>query len=169
MVDSVSALVLNGFPVKKTVWRIDPIIPTDEGFQKAESVFLLIKDLPIKRIRMSVLDAYQHTRERLEKAGFLLDYEGFSPPKEKFRQVDEIVKKWKNYGFTVESCAEPFLKEPKRVGCVNEEDAKLFGVDIYSEPKNMQNRFGCLCCASKTELLKNRKQCPHKCAYCYWK
>ena len=170
VVNNVNKLIEYGFPVEQIVWRIDPIIPTEDGILRAEYIFHLIKDLPIKRIRMSVLDAYKHTRKRLEEIGYDLDYIGFNPSKERFEKIDALIKSWKDKGFIVETCAEPTLKEPLHVGCVNIEDAKYFGVDTSSLIAiNPQNRYGCLCCSAKTELLKNRQQCPHQCAYCYWK
>ena len=168
-VDSVNALINEGFPKSQIVWRIDPIIPTEEGIKKAEEVFELIKNSPIKRIRLSVLDAYPHSKERLKNAGYPLDYNSFVAPKERFEIIDNIIKSWKNQGFTVESCAEPLRLEANHTGCVNPEDAKLFGIDLDTLNQNPQNRYGCLCGNAKTELLAYKKQCPNRCAYCYWK
>jgi len=170
VIDNVCKLIDYGFPKEQIVWRIDPIIPNIKGINRAHYVFKLIKDLPIKRIRMSVLDAYPHTRNRMEAIGCQLDYSGFSPPKNRFEQIDRLINIWKSEGFIVETCAEPLLKEPLHVGCVNIEDAKYFGVDTSSfNAINPQNRYGCLCCSAKTELLTKRQQCPHQCVYCYWK
>jgi DNA repair photolyase len=169
VIDNVCKLIDYGFPKEQIVWRIDPIIPTNEGLIKANNVFNLIKNLPIKRIRMSVLDAYPHTKERMKNVGYPLDYNTFVAPITRFKQIDNLILNWKNNGFTVEACAEPLLSEPIHIGCVNINDAKLFNINIENQYINPQNRRGCLCCSTKTELLNKRQQCPHQCAYCYWK
>lgn len=162
-------LIENDFEKEHLVWRVDPIIPTPEGYERLEKTFDMLEQTNILRARISVLDAYNHTKRRMKDAGYPLPYQGFSPSKDEFRKIDEILLKRKQKGWFIESCAEPFLTVPEKTGCVNKDDAKLFGITIDTNDINKQNRFGCLCCSAKTELLTKRQQCPHKCAYCYWK
>lgn len=42
------------------------------------------------------------------------------------------------------------------------------GLDFELSGSSYQ-RKGCLCPSNKYELLKNKKQCPHGCLYCYWR
>ena len=173
-IKSVCKLIHEGFPPEQVVWRIDPIIAVngDQGFKKAQLVFHNIRhNLHLhhcNRIRVSVFDNYKHAKQRMSNIGMQADYDGFVADKESFAKINKLIAYWQACGFIVETCAEPKLKA-RHIGCVNDEDAKLFGVNIVLHSKNKQNRFGCLCSTAKTELLCNRRQCPHGCAYCYWK
>jgi DNA repair photolyase len=171
---SVTRLVQKGFPANQIVWRLDPILPVngDEGLRKAHWVFKNIdinRQLHnITRIRVSVLDAYPHSRERLMSCGIVPNFTGFKADDASFKRINDMLAFWKSKGYSVEACAEPELNA-KHIGCVNAEDAKIFNLDLTDTAKNKQNRHGCLCSTAKTELLANRKQCPHRCSYCYWK
>lgn len=171
---SVCNLVNEGFPSEQIVWRIDPILPIngDEGIKHAHLVFKNIdvnKHLHnVTRIRVSVFDAYPHALKRLAQINASPNFTGFSADDATFKRINEMLDYWKSKGYEIEACAEPRL-HATHIGCVNTKDAEHFGIDISNLPQNGQNRFGCLCYTAKTELLSNRKQCPHGCRYCYWK
>lgn len=181
-IDSCMNLIERGFPMERIVLRIDPIIPTDSGLNAVHHVidYAISRGLlpspdetPRIRIRISVLDEYRHVKERLEKAGYASFYPGtkFNASNAEFRNVTKTLKP---YGFPIHTCAEPKLTDPDGMyihsGCVSKYDLDILGLEM---PKNTsvngQNRFGCQCLTCKTELLTQKKQCPNKCIYCYWK
>lgn len=172
-IESVVNLIKEGFPSEQVVWRIDPIIPTVlNGIEKAEQVFDLIEAFQplhnVLRIRTSVFDAYPHSIRRIETAGYTLSSTAFTADNTSFAKINNMIACWKAKGYSIEACAEPRLNAT-HIGCVNQKDANLFGLDLSNFALNGQNRRGCLCSTAKTELLSHRQQCPHKCAYCYWK
>ena len=142
---------------ERLVIRIDPIIPTQEGFEKALRVFEKFKD-KIERIRISFLDNYPHVKERFEKAGLKsLDYQFHAP--------SEIrTKFWQVLG-RPEICGEPGMFCS---GCVSKKDLEIFGINEETKEGGFQ-RGSCCCLGCKQELLSQKKQCQHKCIYCYWK
>ena len=168
-VASVTRLVTEGFPAEQIVWRIDPIVPANGelGLKAAHRAFRLINESKhihnITRIRVSVVDGYAHSLRRMAAVGIKPNFSQAS-----WNRVNDMLRYWEKQGFTIEACAEPKLYA-SHTGCVNMLDAQRFGVDIANLPINGQKRSGCLCSTAKTELLTNRKQCPHKCAYCYWR
>ena len=168
-----------GFPLTNCVLRIDPIVPSDMGLRHIREIIADAEKkgvLPTARIRISVYDEYAHVKERLNKAGFRSFYPGrsFQASTEQFEQIATLLSE---YDYTFYTCAEPklklFEKKPGQIiqsGCISEQDLDIMGLqipDIISV--NKQNRTGCMCLSCKTELLTDKKQCPHKCIYCYWK
>ena len=169
------AVKLRNLGVKndRIVIRVDPIISTVEGLSKATGVIMNAYRSGFRRFRISVLDCYPHVRERFRDMGMELPYgEGkFTASDEMFKNVDSVVRQLKkNYpDICIESCAEGKLSETENIGCVSEKDLKLLGLGIAKVDEAGYQRKGCLCCSAKTELLSNKKQCPYKCLYCYWK
>lgn len=62
--NSVVALVKDGFPKEKIVIRVDPIIPTEKGLERAQRVIEVFLQEGFSRFRISVIDMYPHVRER---------------------------------------------------------------------------------------------------------
>lgn len=168
-----------GFLPRQIVLRIDPIIPTSEGLRAFSKVMTMADELLTVsniRVRISILDEYRHVRERLKALGcpdFFYPNDRFSASEQQFAQIDALLEEFsKEYPELIfETCAEPKLKAANvmQIGCVSKRDFEVFGLPIIGGGTNPQNRGGCLCLNGKTELLENRKQCPHKCVYCYWK
>ena len=170
--NGVKSLIERGFPKDHIVLRIDPIIPRPEYLSKIKQVLDTAFELgllPNMRVRISLLDEYPHVRKRFYELGIPSIYHGdFQPtPPMCFDAMDLL----ESYDINYESCAEPMLISPKitATGCVSPTDLKIMGYEVDSLTINPQNRRGCRCLACKTELLEHRGQCPHKCAYCYWK
>ena len=69
----------------------------------------------------------------------------------------------------IESCAEPWLKEPIPCGCVSSYDLSLLGLDPSEADSVGPQRQHCMCYSGKKELLSSRHPCRHNCLYCYWK
>ena len=161
-----------GVPVERVVIRVDPIIPTDKGMLTAGKVFLNAHQMGFKRYRISVMDAYPHVRERMRAIGIEPPYgDNFTAPAEMFENVDSVVRQLKKIypDCIFESCAEGKLTETEKTGCVSEKDLDLLGISHDNVDNAGYQRKGCLCCSAKTELLSEKKQCPYKCLYCYWR
>jgi len=140
---------------QRTVLRIDPIIPTVKGIQKALSIFRQSRG----RVRISFIDAYPHVQARFKAAGL--------PPLPTNGQLhfplsvrQQTAAKFPN----AEICGEPGMP---CTGCVSQKDLDAFGIAASNKLKGQ--RPACACLAAKTELLSKRSQCAHKCLYCYWR
>lgn len=169
----ICALISSGFPKDNIVLRIDPIIPTDEGINRAEQVITKAYELgllPNMRVRVSIMDEYPHVRERLMAYSHKPFYGGsFQADALSMYEVGEMLSK---YGVTFETCAEQNLSNGRNIvheGCVSNKDLSIMGLPIVETSINPQGRNGCLCLSCKTELLTNKRKCPHGCLYCYWK
>lgn len=172
-------LVEAGFPKKRMVIRVDPIIPTEKGLDRALKVIEKSMDAGFNRYRISVLDMYPHVRERFREANLPLPYgDRFSASREQMADVDkmliEAVTYWTEHGnpssdIHIESCAEPSLKIPTAIGCISFQDLKLLGLSEPDYEISGRQRSHCLCYAGKTELLRCKHPCKHGCLYCYWK
>jgi len=139
---------------ERTVLRIDPIHPHGIWLARAKGVAAhLVKG---GRMRISFIDLYPHSRQRLADAGYVLPSQSFHAPLQLRKAV------WNELG-RPEICGEPGLPS---TGCISKEDCLILGV-MPQEIKHTQ-RLACACLANKHELLSNREQCPHACAYCYW-
>lgn len=177
--EAVEALVNSGFPKNKVVIRVDPIIPTKKGITKAENVFLSFIDAGYRRFRFSIIDMYPHVIERFKDAQLPLPYgyTGFSPSAEQIKAVDDMIRRVKDYWYDkfdgdylyIECCAEPGIHNAEHCGCVSDHDLYLLGLEDDDGDFSGYQRVGCMCYAGKTELLSNKRRCPHKCLYCYWR
>ena len=174
-VQSVRKLIDCGFDPAHVTLRIDPVIPTPEGLDRARRVIALARShglLPGLRVRLSVLDDYKHVKERFRALGLEPVYpEGqFHASTEQFMAVEQIIRD--NPDVRFETCAEPFmavLPNCERLGCLSRRDLDVMGLEYDKDFVNPQGRGGCLCLGAKTELLTHKHRCPHQCAYCYWR
>lgn len=165
-------LVEDGFPINQVVIRIDPIIPSIEGFNRAFNVLTHSYLNDFTRFRVSVIDMYPHVRDRFKAAGISLPYgEGFSPNKAQLAEVDRQLMHFMKFhpNARIEACAEPGLTSAIHCGCISIHDLKLLGLDIDNDTSGGYQRNNCLCYPGKTELLSNKTRCPHRCLYCYWR
>lgn len=155
--DQVKKLISMGFPAEQIVIRVDPIIPTYKGFGNLLKVVTYInKD--VKRFRISILDNYKHVQERFKKNNLPILYNGnFQASKEEFENADSVLRQMKKlYGITFESCAEIYLTEAEKVGCVSQKDLDLFGLKQDTAELKGQRKT-CLCIAGKTEMLTHKR------------
>lgn len=191
-IDAMERLIERGLDNRRITLRIDPIVPTDEGLSRVAAMLelahdVLSSDTPV-RVRMSVLDEYRHVKARLRAMGRRPFYPNgaFQATPEQFcatlRTLDEHIPRRHGRKTIVETCAEPRLValagecDLDNVslvanGCVSRTDFEALGLPTNALPatRNAQGRGGCLCLTCKRELLENRRQCPHGCAYCYWR
>jgi DNA repair photolyase len=157
-------LINRGFPINHIVLRVDPIIPTERGIQRAVNVLTDFKDTGIKRVRYSIIDLYPHVKKRIYKEYKTLPFTGFSAPKLMIDNLLTTLEPFRDF-YEFEACAEEL---PDKTGCISQKDFDILGINEKAEVSGFQ-RKQCLCCVGKTELLTGRKRCPSGCLYCYWK
>lgn len=168
--EQLKKLLSLGFPVKQVVLRIDPIIPTAEGRRLAYEVTKLFSDCGIKRLRFSVLDLYEHVKERFNKANYSIPYTSFHASTNARNIILQGLQALaETYGYTVEACAEPGIES---CPCLSNKDIEILGlagkINLFS---SAQQRKNCGCPANKRELIRKGKphRCENACLYCFWK
>lgn len=172
-IQAVRHLLDRGFPIERTVLRIDPVFPNETGLDRFRQVLdEASRVIPGVRIRISIYDEYPHVRDRLAAKGVPGGLYGgrFYAPAPMMAAVSKVLSEYPQ--ITFETCAEPFLNGPniEHAGCVSKKDLFAMGLPDYDGPENPQNRKGCLCLGCKTELLNGpRKPCAHGCVYCFWR
>lgn len=168
-------LIESGFPPFQVVVRIDPIIPNDMGLEFFKKILYLVPNIMgVKRVRVSVMDLYEHSKTRLLNKGIDLSmYNGFYASFSAMNRVDDIIERFKDDypGIFIESCAEKFLKSCNHIGCVSEIDCYSLGKPNLTRGKSKQRKT-CLCPGNKIQLLggyQSTPVCSSHCAYCYLK
>lgn len=144
---------------ERVVLRIDPIIPLEEELTLSFLVLEIVKEIYSEiptRVRISFIDQYPHVKRRLEAAGIKLPWDTLHAPLKLRQRVWETMNR-------PEVCGEPGFE---CTGCVSKEDCRILGVT--ESKRRAGQRVACACLGNKIELLSNKKQCQHRCAYCYW-
>lgn len=173
-------LLKAGFPINHVVLRLDPIIPTPEGLERAKQVLshpIVQKYKYQLQVRISVIDLYAHTKQRMSAAGYTLPNLSFRPTKTELQPVLQLLQQFPEFHY--ETCAEDTLCEMawdsdvtplfiENNGCISYKELELFQLPTNQLPTGGQ-RSTCHCLACKSELLNQRHRCPHHCLYCYWK
>lgn len=177
--DEIKKVIDLGFHASNVVVRIDPIV--GEALYSQLSMPASYQDLVeniidkaysfgVRRFRYSYLDLYAHARKRFENNGFTVPKYPLT-----FEEMEEWAVLFKRKeaeldGIKFMSCAEKFVPEHHKVGCVSIEDFKLLGLDPSSCSNGLLGqRKTCLCCSNKVELLKMTTPCKHRCLYCFIK
>ena len=174
--EQILKLIENGFPLEQIVLRVDPIIPTEKGINRALSVIELFKDTGIKRVRISFLDMYYHVKNRFHENNIKLPYFDFHAPEEMrvsaYIKVKELCD---NYGMALEMCGEVPLtineETIKTTPCLSQKDVDILGLtDKIVLVENDSARTNCGCAKNKTDLISGiPHQCSNACKYCFWK
>lgn len=162
-------LIERGFPIGHVVLRIDPCIPTEKGIQTMVTVVNTFKGCGIRRVRFSVLDMYNHVKNRFQDKGLKLPYDTFHASLDDRMRVCKILSEYgERYGFDVEACGEPGIDS---VPCLSQKDIDILGLtDRITLIGNKEQRRSCHCPSNKTELLKDKPyRCENACLYCFWK
>jgi len=137
---------------ERVVLRVDPIVD--------DTSIAALKELVSEaegRVRISFLDLYLHSRERMKKAGLKVARTTFHI------SYIERVTVWRQLG-KPEVCAEPGLFSAP---CVGEVDCKILGVEPSDKLRGQRNT--CYCLANKVELCNWPPRCTYGCLYCYWR
>ena len=160
-------LIDKGFPVKHVVLRIDPIVPTTKGIDTAVNVLRKFRHSGITRCRYSVMDMYQHVKERFAENNIPLPYESFHAPQINRQMCHAALQlKCQFLGMELEACGEPDIES---ISCISQKDVDILGVDIELVGEKQQRKT-CHCPANKTELIKGKPhRCNNACLYCFWK
>lgn len=168
------------FPMEHYVLRIDPIIPyLDESFDAIRSILDAWSHYNIShlgkitmRCRISILDGYNHVKERFNKAGVpYLDEIKFTASNAEFEKVEKLLKPYKDH-FIFESCAENKFSDEfiQPIGCASYKDIAILNLDpsdyIFTENKQ---RPLCHCLPKRQILGIKPGRCKHQCLYCFWK
>jgi DNA repair photolyase len=174
---ALASLIHEGFPAENCVLRIDPIFPSEKGMSKLHKVLSYFGSLNtgVTRIRVSVVDEYNHVKQRYAKRGWTPLYQGFQADD---TQLNLVIKNLAMYPQRYEICAEnrmyqlsldkyPYLFEV--AGCISNKDLEIMDIPVLEMAVNPQNRTGCHCLSCKYELFEKRQPCPHRCVYCFWK
>lgn len=170
--NALKTLIDKGFPAENCVLRIDPIFPSEKGLNKVKEVMQYFMNLNtgVTRIRVSIVDEYNHVKERYRQRGWTPLFNGFGPSP---TQVYEVASLLKLYPYTFEACAENELTTYSSniiaQGCISNKDLEIMNLPVYEMPINPQHRHGCMCLSCKTELFEKRQPCLHGCIYCFWK
>jgi hypothetical protein len=144
---------------ERVVLRIDPIIPTSKGMERACYV---LDRAWWGRIRVSFLDLYPHAIQRFKARGLPIPWDGFHAPLATRREAMEELN---NIYAGIEICGEPGFECS---GCLSQRDLAALGIEEQGSGKSYQRRT-CACLGVKTVLLAHRHPCAHNCAYCFWK
>lgn len=146
---------------ERVVLRIDPIIPHKDYFKNSKMVLDEAKEHlkeNMCRVRISIYDNYQHSKDRLSLVGVEFKHNSFNLPLEDRKKIIE-------YFGDVEVCGEDGIKSTP---CLSEKDCQILGVKPGIVTK--RQRYNCHCLSNKFELLKRTgSQCEHQCKYCFWK
>lgn len=152
--------IISMIGIERTVLRVDPIIPYKiKGCNKIPFASDIPSDIINNiRKRISFMDNYPHVKQRMIDVGLEpLPYD-FHAPLSKRIEIWEKLKR-------PEVCGEPSME---CTGCISQKDVEILNTNIQSNNTSKQ-RQSCKCLSIKTELLTNKKQCGHKCLYCYWR
>ncbi len=145
---------------KKIVLRIDPIIPTEEGLERAKGVLQHARS----RVRTSFVDSLPHVKERFKEAGFSLPWSTEHAPLALRQQILEELKEMSPY--PIEVCDEPDIA---CTGCVSALDYDAMGLDCTDATLGNNHTKFCRCLASKQQLINHEMlRCRHDCLYCFW-
>ncbi|HEX9370788.1 MAG TPA: DUF1848 family protein [Roseiflexaceae bacterium] len=147
---------------ERVVLRIDPILGTPEGIYTAIAVIRQARRIAETRVRVSWLDLYPHSKERMDAAGISYPWTAFHTPlwvREDHLALLELAAER-----PIEVCGEPGMDVTP---CVGPLDAQILGVELGGG-RGWQRR-ACRCVAEKFELLSTKAPCQHGCTYCYWK
>lgn len=178
-VTAAAALAKAGL-VRSVILRIDPIIPTPEGVNRAVWTARLGWKVGLKQVRFSLLHLYAHRRKEIlaalsedDRAHLLQAYGKKTRPSAKYAEavalrLDPLAKA----GVSFSACATNEIQRDYivRTGCLDSDDLTILGISVSEKlGRNKQRRKGCCCLALKTELLTKKERCAHGCAYCYWR
>lgn len=146
-------LAEKGFLKHKTVIRVDPIIPTTKGIEKAYGIIRRGIEKGYGRFRVSIIDMYPHVRTRFTEKELPLPYEekGFLPSESQSRNVDKMLQSLIEYGnqkrfhAQIETCAEPQLKNALHQGCISSQDLELLNLedDVDNDNVGFQRKIAC--------------------------
>ena len=182
LLDRIEEYIQQGLDPESVTIRIDPIVPGVTNFTDVEEVVKRASAMGVKRIRFSVMDAYQHTVDEMSKLGYNFDeyYERF--PNGKFKRdarpevmgviFDFMLSLKDKYDITLGTCAEVYGREGiNKEGCLSVAAVNnMLGTHIpdLGTDNNAQRKV-CSCYGGKVDALAYSSVCASHCVYCYAK
>ena len=176
VVDAMRSLARRWGSRRRVVWRYDPIVlgPRDGPEQHVARFERIARRLAgsVERVVVSVLDRYRKTRRRLaaleQGSGYPLCSEEQEPVLAR-EVLERLVPVAGEYGFRIQSCAEPLARdvaglEPGR--CIDGAWlAELFPDRLFEMRSDRGQRSTCGC--HRSVDIGSPDTCLHGCAYCY--
>lgn len=168
MIDYFNQLIRE-IPIERVMLRVDPVIPTTEGFLRALRVIKGITGRP--RVISSIIQYYSGHEKIFQRLGIsMVPYKerhgrALFPRKIVAEQWIHCVKKIRP-DLDVTLCGMPYEVEGAiHDGCVNRNLLNAIGVNEYVAIEPGFQRPGCKCVIKKRQVYLGR--CNHGCAYCY--
>lgn len=151
--------------------RVDPVVPTAEGYERALSVIKQISK-PVKIIT-SILQLYKCHEKIAARLGITNDMYPVQSGRAKYVSqntaqawMDVLVKSVPWTAGRVQMCGMPYsIRGSVHTGCVDDALLKAIGVTSYAKIDPGKQRPGCKCVISKKQV--GMGSCPHHCVYCY--
>ena len=185
LLDRIQDYIAQGLDPRSVTVRIDPIIPGVTNFADIEEVVRRASGMGIKRIRFSVMDAYENTVKAMSALGY--DFEKYygmntavAVPKVNFYAKQEymdgifdfMLSLKDKYGVTLGTCAEFTGRTGiSKEGCLSVDAVNnMLGTTIADRgfDNNQQRKF-CSCYGGKVDALAYNSVCASHCVYCYAK
>ncbi len=176
LLDKIQDYIAQGLDPDSVTIRIDPIVPGVTKFEDIETIVRRASEMGIKRIRFSVMDAYQNTKVAMSKLGYDFDkYYGnnFFAKKEYIDEIaDFMLATAKKYNVTLGTCAESLVRAGiSKEGCLSVGAVNnMLGTSIEDKgTENNTQRKLCSCYGGKIDALQYNNKCASHCIYCYAK
>lgn len=148
--------------------RIDPVVPTTEGFRKAFRVAELVPPL---RCTTSIIQKYKGHDLILSKLG--LSSEAFTiksgnawfvPKRTAEHWFGLLQQANPELASRTQFCGMPYQVGALHTGCIDDDLLRDLGVTKFTRVVPGVQRPGCRCVIRKRQI---RGTCSHGCAYCY--
>lgn len=182
LLDRIKDYIKQGLDPNSVTIRIDPIVP---GVTKKEDIENIVKrasEMGIKRIRFSVMDAYDNTQIAMKKLGYNFDdyYTKDNNGNYSFHANDSYINEIcdfmlslkDKYNITLGTCAEKIARKGiSKEGCLSVGAINnMLGTSIEEKgTENNNQRKLCTCYGGKIDALQYNKNCASHCVYCYAK
>lgn len=151
--------------------RIDPVIPTNEGYARAATVCGML-DRPIDVVS-SIIQFYKGHDKLFQRLG--IDRTKYHIRSGRALYPDkELATKWLRLAYSVnpwmvgriQFCGMPYdIAGSVHTGCIDEKLLQAIGVATFRNIKPGKQRPGCKCVIAKKQAISGK--CGHGCLYCY--
>ena len=151
--------------------RVDPVVPTSEGFARAAEVLKAIQHPT--RVTTSILQLYQGHEVMAKKLNIDGSIYNITAGRARFVHKD-IANSWiavahKAASWTlgrIQMCGMPYeIEGAVHTGCIDEAVLESIGITDFERIPAGRQRPGCKCVIAKRQLMMGA--CQHHCAYCY--
>lgn len=151
--------------------RIDPVIPTDEGYARAACVCGML-DRPLDVVT-SIVQFYKGHDKLFQRLG--IDRSKYTIQSGRAVYPDpSLAMRWLQLAYSVnpqmvgkiQFCGMPYdIAGAVHGGCIDDKLLKAIGVKAYDKVPAGKQRPGCKCVIAKKQAASGK--CSHGCLYCY--